>query len=628
MRGGGTVQLSFTDALTLLTPVLVADDTILMPAAAGGTATVSGGSRFRLFHVLPGVRFEIRDVVLRDGLSTNGGAIFNEGILLASNVLFAASQAVGTAGIAGTDGAVEFGFGDDGTEGTSGFQASGGAVDSAGDATFIQCKFSANAANGGKGGDGGKGGAGSVRAGHGGEGGVGAPGFGGAISSVGRLVVAGCAFEGNAARGGDGGAGGSNGTILGAGQGAAGARAAGGAIFSAGSLMLTQSTFTTNLVAGGSGAAAAAPFTNIGLDGAGGGSASGGAVASWSTGVVVNTTFYTNLIAGGSGGSGAAGTFTAGDGGRGGDALGAGIHVRGRLDVTNVTFAWNSGTNGVGGTAGGTGSQDGSPGRLGGSAIAADAGAHVTVVNSILAANDFSTVDGPLLDYGHNLFTDAGPSAPSASSLLRTDPILGGYQVWSTGLAGCLPLSGSPVVDAADPASIPPVDQRGFPRPAGAGPDIGALEVGVVSFRIGGLVLNGDQGMAGVGVLVGTNRLVTDSSGGFLSAPLTAGFYILQVEEHPEVYTPRVVQLSLASDITNVVFRVVRTTLSLVHSAVTGTDVLSGGGVPNVLYRLEGCPDLKVWQVLQSNTSDGQGRVGFTWQPGDVGSWFYRLAVP
>src|SRR5262249_25031649 len=37
-------------------------------------------------------------------------------------------------------------------------------------------------------------------------------------------------------------------------------------------------------------------------------------------------------------------------------------------------------------------------------------------------------------------------------------------------------LPGSPAIDRADRNAFPPTDQRGRPRPSGAGPDIGAYE--------------------------------------------------------------------------------------------------------------------------------------------------------
>jgi hypothetical protein len=39
-------------------------------------------------------------------------------------------------------------------------------------------------------------------------------------------------------------------------------------------------------------------------------------------------------------------------------------------------------------------------------------------------------------------------------------------------------VASSPAIDHADPADFPGADQRGFMRPCGAGPDIGACEFG------------------------------------------------------------------------------------------------------------------------------------------------------
>jgi hypothetical protein len=41
-------------------------------------------------------------------------------------------------------------------------------------------------------------------------------------------------------------------------------------------------------------------------------------------------------------------------------------------------------------------------------------------------------------------------------------------------------LPGSPAIDAGNPSLAPGTDQRGFPRPAGLAPDIGAFEYGSV----------------------------------------------------------------------------------------------------------------------------------------------------
>ncbi|MCA9657027.1 MAG: hypothetical protein KC486_01670, partial [Myxococcales bacterium] len=125
---------------------------------------------------------------------------------------------------------------------------------------------------------------------------------------------------------------------------------------------------------------------------------------------------------GGSGGTGGTGSFTVGDGGSGGAAVGSALHARGALELFNVTFARNSGTNGLGGASGnGRGGRSGGDGLLAGSCAAADPGAVVRVANSILASSDFGTVYGPVLDAGHNLFTDGGTGTPGPGSLRNSD---------------------------------------------------------------------------------------------------------------------------------------------------------------------------------------------------------------
>lgn len=630
LREGGTIRLTFTSTLTLETPLIITRDTVLEPEPnSGRTVTFSGGGLYRLFHVLPGVRLQLRNLVLRDGLSTNGGAVLNEGFLSASNVVFTASKAVGRAGTAGKDGTVEFGFGSTGDDGGAGTDAAGGALLNLGEAVFEKCTFTSNSATGGAGGAGGKGGVGRLRVGRGGSGGVGASAYGGAISSRGSLQLLLCTFDANSALGAAGGAGGSNGSVQRAGTGGRGGDGVGGAIHSAGLLSLARSSFVTNLASGGAAAAAGAPFQNFGEDGERGGGAFGGAIATWSTGQVVNATFYTNLVVGGRGGDGAAGTFTLGNGGRGGFAIGAGLHARGVLSVTNATLAWNSGTNGAGGAAGGTFfSQAGDPGRLAGSGIGAESGASVLVVNSILAARGFTTVDGPVTDKGHNLFSDGGTGSRVTGSRYFSDPVLSGYQIWTSGPAGLLPLTGSPAEGAADADSAPPIDQRGIARPLGSGSDIGAMEVGVVSFFVSGYVLDGDLGVVGVPLTVGTNAVVTDADGWFRAGPLASGFYNVRITTGAEGYTPSVVQAAVFADVTDVLFQTLRPVLTLVHSAVSGGDVLTLTGVPGRVYWLEGSPDLNAWVRLQSATTDATGRAAFTQQPGQVERWFYRAVRP
>lgn len=632
LGGGGRVQLSFLGTLTLEIPIVIASDTILEGVGPGGrTVSVSGGDAVRLFRVLPGIRFDVRNLVLRDGLSTNGAAILNEGILVASNVTFTACSAHGSHGATGANGEVRFGYGEDGDSGGPGIPAAGGAILNLGEATLVGCTFDGNEAVGGNGGAGGLGGAGGWRTGAGGDGGAGATAYGGAVSSPGPLYVTNCLFAGNSAQGGDGGTGGGGGTIAGSGQGGTGASAAGGAIHSTGFLVVARSAFATNVVLAGNSASGGSRLFNIGLDGPDGGTAWGGAVASWSTGQVVNATFYTNLVAGGNGGAGGSGTFTSGRAGDGGDARGAAIHARGQLDVNHVTFAWNSGTNGVAGGTVSTNSIDlrgGSNGRLAGSGISADSGARVSLLNSIVASPWVGTVDGSVTDTGYNLFTDGGPSSAGPGSIRNAAPGLSAYGIWEAMPPGLLPVSGSPAIDAADPARSPAVDQRGLPRPAGRGPDMGAMEVGASSFFLSGQVLDGTRGLSGVRIEVGSLWQLTDDGGRFSFGPLAAGFYTVALANGGIGFTPRLTQVALVADATNVVFRTAPLQLTFTRDPATGANRVSAAGQPSRVYQLEGGGELGLWQTLATGVADTQGRLSFDHDPGSATRWFYRVAAP
>jgi hypothetical protein len=104
------------------------------------------------------------------------------------------------------------------------------------------------------------------------------------------------------------------------------------------------------------------------------------------------------------------------------------------------------------------------------------AGNHSTLTNCTFCPDDIS---GYMESFGHNLVrnTDAWLNAGyEPSDLLGVDPKLGplrdnGGPTWTHAL-----LTGSPAIDAGDPAGAPSQDQRGVPRPQGRGFDIGAYE--------------------------------------------------------------------------------------------------------------------------------------------------------
>ncbi|MCC6232352.1 MAG: carboxypeptidase regulatory-like domain-containing protein, partial [Verrucomicrobiales bacterium] len=564
LRGGGLVTLTFAETLIVETPILITADTTLVGAGSGGrTVTLSGGGVRRILQVLPGVRLEISQCILRDAVAASGAGIANEGTLVASNVTFIACKAIGASGAAGLAGENLPGVGGNGTGGADGFPAGGGAVENQGTARLVECIFQGNQALGGQGGKGGDRGLGGFRLGHGGDGGRGAAAWGGALWNAGTMELERCLFTANSAEGGDGGAGGSEAAILGAGQGGPGAEGAGGAVFSTGWLTVDRCSFATNLVTGGIGARAGATLESLGRDGATGGAARGGAIAWWGEGWVVNTTFYTNLMAGGNGGNGVAGTFTSGDGGAGGDGLGAAIHVLGSVALTNVTLAWNTGTNGIGGTAGDSFfGEAGAAGRRGGSALAVEAPGRAVVINSILASTELTTVHGEVSDAGHNLFSDAGTPTAGPGSVRGAHPRLSGFQVWTQGLPGLQPLVLSPAIDLADAMASPKWDQRGLSRLDGAGPDAGALEASLTRWSLSGVVRAAGVGLGGVpvrvtGTVAGSEvayDLVTREDGTFRLADLPPAIYLVVPGISGAGYQPPLAQVGLSADVSNLVF--------------------------------------------------------------------------
>ena len=101
----------------------------------------------------------------------------------------------------------------------------------------------------------------------------------------------------------------------------------------------------------------------------------------------------------------------------------------------------------------------------------------LTLLNSILSCVPGQTnAFGPITDAGYNLNSDATGFLTNSTSFNGVDPglgVLGNYG----GPTQTIPLlSNSIAIDHANPTNFPPTDQRGYPRPFGSAPDIGAFE--------------------------------------------------------------------------------------------------------------------------------------------------------
>jgi hypothetical protein len=196
-------------------------------------------------------------------------------------------------------------------------------------------------------------------------------------------------------------------------------------------------------------------------------------------------------------------------------ATGGGVFSQGNLTIVNSTIHGNRAGSG-GGLAFVIGSTTGSvthstiTNNSVFSALASGGGVQITgsgtlsIGNSIIAGNTLESggsgpdIGGPVNSTGYNLIqSTAGATinGNATGNIYNTSPGLGPLQSNGGVTATRLPDSGSPVVNAGDPAFVPPpaTDQRGagFARVVGGRLDIGAVERNASPPRVTGTVVNG-----------------------------------------------------------------------------------------------------------------------------------------
>ncbi len=108
-------------------------------------------------------------------------------------------------------------------------------------------------------------------------------------------------------------------------------------------------------------------------------------------------------------------------------------------------------------------------------------GGHVTLQNSVVLdpRGTACPTASDAVSRGHNVIGDASCGFTGAGDRQGVDPLLGPLAANGGPTLTALPLTGSPLIDAADAAACSATDQRGVARPQGAGCDIGAVEVAV-----------------------------------------------------------------------------------------------------------------------------------------------------
>jgi hypothetical protein len=318
--------------------------------------------------------------------------------------------------------------------------------------------------------------------------------YGGALAAAsGHVTIDYSQFTGNTAKGGD-----ASGHTPEAG-------ANGGAIYNSAIMMAESSTFSGNQTLSGN---LAYNFGDTSYKGSNG---YGGAIYNAGTFSLSRSSVYSNYTRGGT----VVGFF--GGIANGGDGLGGGIFNASQLTATNSTLALNTAIAATGSPFNPSAGGPGTNGNALGGGVFNAAGAtsiwmNVTIASNLCIAsgtgfagtNGFSqgaqvansnsngvlelhnsiiayggtngNAFGPITDLGFNISSDGSANFQSGASYNYTDPQLGPLQnnFGPTLTMNLLP--SSPAIDFGDGVGAPPTDQRGFPRPNGAGVDIGAVE--------------------------------------------------------------------------------------------------------------------------------------------------------
>jgi hypothetical protein len=360
----------------------------------------------------------------------NGGGVFNQGTLILYQSVVSSNQCATINGDRGTmDG------------------GSGGGIYNSNSATIILSTIAGNSA-----------GNGSY---YGDESPPGNGGVGGGIFNSGTLVIDRTTISGNA--------GGSvHSTEM---PGASGGSGAG--IWNSGQLTMTCSTISSNSC--GNGGNAMTYMNSSYSAGPGGG---GGGVYNAGVAGLTNCTIFGNTSGnGGNGYNGGAAPCNGGSGGNGGGILNQGIVSLNNCTVeSNVAGNYGPGSPSEYGDPAGT---NGVAGVGGGIYQGASAGQVInTLISSNSAGGGGTDVSGSFISLGFNLIgnTNGSSGFGATGDLISLNPLLGQLGNYG-GPTQTIPLlPGSPAIDAADPSSFPATDQRGFARPYGLAPDIGAFE--------------------------------------------------------------------------------------------------------------------------------------------------------
>jgi hypothetical protein len=235
----------------------------------------------------------------------------------------------------------------------------------------------------------------------------------------------------------------------------------GGGIYNDGAMTLNRCLVYGNWTQGG---AVGEPLVYVGGAGFGGGIFNAAQLAA------TNCTIAQNSAMGAPAESEGGETIT-------GNALGGGVYNGANATAVfmNLTIAGNSCSSPL--SLAGLGFSSTAHGVAAGSQIANTNGT-VRLHNTLVADGTNSNAYGPITDDGYNVCSDGSAALFSGSSYNYTDPQLAPLGNYGGPTLCMALLPTSPAIDSGDLNGCPTTDQRGYIRPSGSRPCIGAYEFG------------------------------------------------------------------------------------------------------------------------------------------------------
>jgi len=250
----------------------------------------------------------------------------------------------------------------------------------------------------------------------------------------------------------------------------------------------------------------------------------------------------------------------------------------------------------------------------------------MTLENSILFsyAPADTNIFGTLVDAGYNIDSDLQNSLTNSTSLNGVNPGLAPLGNYGGPTPTMALLPGSPAIDAGDPNSFPATDQRGYPRPIGSAPDIGAFEYSP-SFIAGNVLGLWPPDQAAV--FAGPLFTLTTNDGGFRLA-LSGGSYTVWPSNANYVFSPASQSVAVGISGTNVIFQAYRINAISLGTCANGGLQFTFAGSSGQSYRILASSNLTQWNPIATNALGANCLMGVGFPAANSSCQFYRVVSP